>query len=364
MQVEDHRGMGRGGASRGQADRVEPVEVEPVRQGSIARHITLSGVVEPIRNVGVNSRLAGALRSVEVEEGDTVAAGAVLARLDDRELQAQLRSARASYEVARSAAERAEQLLEQHTITAAEAEREFAAYDVAAAQLEQLRTRTEFATVQAPIAGVVTEKHAEAGDVVGSQNRLFTLADISTMVVRVRVSELDVVELSAGDEVEVKLDAVPGRTLSGTIRRVFPAADAASRLIPVEVALSEGDAGVARPGFLARVRFALSVREDVILVPATAVFGSAGDEAAFVVEGERAVRRPVKTGLSSEGRLEIVEGLELGETVVVVGGMSLRDGSQVRVVEPSDTLTKDSVSQPDSPGSGAGEAVEPGGREP
>ena len=236
----------------------------------------------------------------------------------------------------------------------AEFDRDRAALAVATAQLEQLRTRVEFATIRAPIAGVVTEKRVETGDVVGPQSRLFSLADISTMVVRVQVSELDVVELAAGDAVEVMLDAVPGRTLNGRIRRVFPGADPASRLVPVEVALAARDAQLARPGFLARVRFALDARQGVLLVPASAVIGGAGDQAAFVVEENRAVRRPVRTGLSSEGRVEIVEGLEPGELVIVAGGSGLRDGSEVRIVNdaPSGAAGQPAQAPPDAAGRG------------
>lgn len=351
-------GFGRGMVPRDAPGRIAPVEVEPVRVGDIARHINVTGVVEPIRTVGVNSQMSGALREVRVQEGDTVAAGAVLAVLDDRELQAQLASAEANHEVARAAAERSELLRERQIITAAEFDRDRAALAVATAQLEQLRTRVEFATIRAPIAGVVTEKRVETGDVVGPQSRLFSLADISTMVVRVQVSELDVVELAAGDAVEVMLDAVPGRTLNGQIRRIFPGADPASRLVPVELALAARDAQLARPGFLARVRFALNVRQGVRLVPAGAVVGGVGDQAAFVVEDGRAVRRPVRTGLSSEGRVEIVDGLEPGELVIVAGGSGLRDGSEVRIV--NDTAGTAAGQAPPSPPDAAGRGQRPG----
>ncbi len=281
-----------------------PVEVAPVERGSIAREISVSGVVEPIRTVGVNSQLAGALRSVLVEEGDAVRPGAVLARLDDRELRAQLAAAEASFEVARAALERSESLRQQQVITQAEYDRDRTALAAARAQYEQLQTRVGFATVRAPIAGVITGKFVEAGDVVAPQTRLFSLADVSTLVVRVGVSELDVVDIGVGDSVAVELDAYPGRLLPGEVRRVFPSADPATRLVPVEVSLRGTRAAEARPGFLARIAFGLGTRDGVLLVPASAVVGGrdAGPTAVFVVESARASRRPVTTGLTSRGR--------------------------------------------------------------
>ncbi|MGH7506752.1 MAG: efflux RND transporter periplasmic adaptor subunit, partial [Longimicrobiales bacterium] len=167
--------------------------------------------------------------------------------------------------------------------------------------------------------------------------RLFTIADISTMVARVQVSELDVVLISPGDAVDVQLDAFPGRMLQGRVRRVFPAADPESRLVPVEVAFTGPDARLARPGFLARMTFALGARDDVLLVPASAIVSDGTTPAVFVIENERAARRPVRTGVTSEGRVEILDGVVRGDLVVVAGANNLRDGTAVRVVNPAAT---------------------------
>jgi membrane fusion protein (multidrug efflux system) len=325
---------GRGG--RGMPTGPIPVEVTVIENGRIARSVAVSGNVEPLRTVAVNSQLAGALRTVNVEEGSIVDEGAILATLDDREIVAQLTSAEAAFEVADAAFQRAERLRERQVITAAEYERDRAALAAARAARDQLRTRAGYATVHAPIAGVVTEKSVEAGHIVGVQTRLFSIADISTLVVRVRVSELDVVSLRAGDAAEVVLDAFPGQPLGGRIRRVFPTADPMSRLVPVEVALSGAEAAVAKPGFLARVTFALGAKENVRLVPASAlVTDPSGARALYIIEQGRAERRLVRTGVISEGRVEIVDGAQAGEVVVITGTNNLRDGAEVRIVNPA-----------------------------
>lgn len=326
-----------GGPGRGRpggfGDRVVPVATAPVEVGTIARSITVSGVVEPLRSVGINSQASGALLEVRVQEGDVVRPGAVLARLDDREIRAQLLSAEAAYEVAAAAFERSERLFEQQVVTRAEYDRDRGAKVAAEAQVEQLRTRLGYTTVRAPIGGIVTEKLVEAGDIVSAQTRLFRLADTDTLVVRVQVSELDVVELETSRAVGVTLDAYPQREFEARVRRIFPTADPATRLVPVEVALGPEAAEIARPGFLARTRFALNARSGVRLVPASAIVGDAGAPAVFVVQDGRALRRTVETGMTSEGRVEIVAGLEPGEVVVVAGNNSLRDGAQVREVQ-------------------------------
>jgi membrane fusion protein, multidrug efflux system len=207
--------------------------------------VTVSGVIEPIRTVGINSQVSGTLLSVVVEEGDVVRRGQALARVDDRELRAQFEAAEAAYQVASAAYERARQLRERRVITLPEYERERTAEAAARAQLDQIRTRLAYTVIEAPVDGVVTEKRVEAGDLVASQTRLFTVADVSTLVVRVGVSELDVVRIAVGDPVTLMLDAFPaGRSRARA--RVFPTADPGTRLVPVEVAL-QGDPGRGRP---------------------------------------------------------------------------------------------------------------------
>ncbi len=327
-------------------ERIVPVEVAVAELGEASRTVTVTGPVEPLRTVGINSQLAGAVLSVEVEEGSRVRPGSVLARLDDREVAAQLTSAEAALEVARRNAERAERLRAQEYVTEAEYDRDRAALAAAQATRDQLRTRLGYATVRSPVNGVVLEKRIEAGDIVAGQARLFTIGDLTALVVRVPVSELDVSALSAGDSVPMVLDALAGRPLAGRIRRIFPAADTVTRLVPVEVALTGEAAREARPGFLARLTFRLHPRTGVLLVPAGAVVEGAGGAAVYVVASGRAVRRSIRRGDVFQGRVEIREVLAPGDTVIVAGATTVRDGAAVRVVNaPAAPLPADGTTE-------------------
>lgn len=310
-----------------------PVETDTVIVGQIARVITIPGTVEAIRTIGVNAQVAGAVLQVPVEEGDRVQEGQVVARLDDRELQAQLRSAEAQFEVADAAFQRAQQLRERQVITQPEYEAARTAFEAARSQTEQLRTRVGFTEVRSPIGGVVTTKVVQSGDVVGGQARLLEIAEVDTMVVRVNVSELDIVDIEAGDEVELRVDALAGEVLTASVRRVFPAANATTRLIPVEVALSPEDGRRTRPGYLARVQFQLQPKDDALLIPASAIVSRGGGEAVYLVgDSASVVLRSVTPGLTSEGRVEIVDGLAPGDRIVTAGANLLRDGARIRDV--------------------------------
>lgn len=329
--------------ARGGAAPPTPVETAVVREGEIARIVKLPGTVEPIRTVGINAQVSGALLEVPVEEGDRVSTGQVVALLDDREIQAQLRSAEASFEVAEAAFARAEQLRERQVITQPEYEADRTAFEAARAQLDQLRTRVGFTRVRSPIGGVVTAKLVQAGDVVGTQGRLLEIAEVDTMVVRIAVSELDVVEIAEGDRVQVELDARPGETLQARVRRIFPSADPATRLVPVEVALEDADRARARPGFLARVTFELDPKPNARLVPASAIVSRGGGEGVYVVADSTVVLRAVTPGLTAEGQIEIVDGLEVGDRVVTLGANLLRDGARIRDVTGQQRRGPDTV---------------------
>jgi membrane fusion protein (multidrug efflux system) len=318
-----------------------PVAVAAAEHRTLARSVTLSAPVEPLRKIGVNSQMTGTVLEVVVQEGDRVRRGDLMAALDTREVEAQLDRARATLSNADAAFRRAGDMHDAKIITEAEYEQARAAYETARSDVRLWETRLGFGRIAAPAAGVVTAKLVEAGSAVSPNQRMFELADESLLVVRVQVSELDVVNLAGHENVLVSLDAYPnGPGIPGRVRRVFPSADPMSRLVPVEIALGTPPAGIlVRPGFLARVRLDLEDVPDALAVPEPAIGASAEGAFVFVVAGDTLVRRPITTGLSADGWVQIASGLTSGEQVVVSGFTNLRAGSRVQISEapPTDT---------------------------
>jgi membrane fusion protein (multidrug efflux system) len=329
----------RGGQAQGAQERnggvaVTPVAAAAAERRDLARHVTLTGPVEALRVVGVSSRAAGTILAVHVVEGDRVRPNQLMVELDARETQAQLERARAVLQTAEAAFERAKQLHDQQMITSVEFEQSRAAFETTRSDVALWRTRLEFTRVTAPTAGVVTVKYVEAGSAVATNQRLFDIADDSLLVVRVQMSELDVVRIAAGDSVTVLLDAHPDARLSARVRRVFPAADPQTRLVPVEVALGPAPAGVqVKPGFLARAEFAVEQRLGVLVVPASAVGAATTGPYVYVVDADTVVRRSIQPGLTSVGYVEIATGIAEGDLVVTSGQGNLRTGAPVRITE-------------------------------
>lgn len=325
---------GAGGGERGRGARgPTPVAAERLAPRDLVRTVAVAGPIEPIRSVAVSAQTAGTVLQVAVEEGSRVTAGQLLAELDARETRAQYERARAVLENAEAAFRRAEQLRAGELASASDLDAARAAYGIARADADLWRTRLEFTRILAPVTGVVTAKRIERGSSVSQHQALFDIADASVLVVRVRISERDVVHIEPGTRAALTLDAHPGVRIDGRVRRVFPSADPDSRLVPVEIELGKLPAGVvARPGYLARAEIALERRDGALTVPASAVGVSDAGSFVYVIEADTLERRPVETGLTSEGRVQIVRGLREGESVVRSGHANLRPGLAVTAV--------------------------------
>ena len=321
-------------AGTGQGPRGNlPVWVVRVERQDLVREVTLAGSVEPLRSIEVNSRAAGTVLTVRVQEGDRVRQGQLMLELDARETAAQLERARAVLANAEAAFRRSEEMHRAAIITSAEFEQARAAFRTAKSDVDLWETRLDFTRVRAPSSGVVTAKLIEAGGAVNPNQRLFDIADDALMVVRVQMSELDVVHVRERDVVRLTLDAHPDAVLRGSIRRIFPSADPTTRLLPVEVALHEPPPGVVvRPGYLARVHLTLDSRPQVLVIPAAAVGASTTGPFAYLVEADTLVRRPITVGLTSSGMVEVTSGLQPGDLVVTSGHLGLRAGATVRIM--------------------------------
>ncbi len=321
--------------SVGNTERVpsSPVAATEIQVRDLSRELRVSARVEPRTRIRLASRPAGTVQAVHYEEGDRVSAGDVLLELDMAEERAELARAEAQEEDARIRYRRAAELRERGVISPAEYDAARVSLLVAESNRRLWQSRVGFGQVTTPRDAVVTAKYVEPGDGVDAQMVLFELAAMDTLVLRPALSELDVVHLEAGQPVRVRLDALPELELDASVRRIFPAAEAVSRLVTVEIALP-GDAferGV-RPGYLARALMTVDSRPEAIAVPSAAV-GEDGDvRYVYVIEEDTLHRREVETGVTRARLTEIVDGLEAGEVVLATNPIDMRDGQRVRIV--------------------------------
>lgn len=320
---------------RQQEERSLPIQALSVAPRDLSRVVTVSNSVEPLRVIRLAARTDGVLNEVLVEEGDSVREGQRLAAIDVREQAAELARARARLQERQATFERFEQLRERNYVDLASYEAARAELKVAETDVELWQTRVEFGTVRSSIDGTVVGRYIEPGEAISRHAALFSIADLSSLVVRLGVSELDVGNLRVGDAVVVNIDAVGDQNpVGGLIRRIFPAAEADSRLITVEVELPQGQAHGVRPGFLARARLLVDQRENALAVPAGSVAESDGEFFVMVVNGdERLERRVIEPGVIRGSWREVLSGLQAGDRVVAANPLEMTAGDRVRVVD-------------------------------
>lgn len=384
------------GQGFGAEDGPIAVEAAIARLGSAAIPLTLTGTSEPIQTVSLRSRAEGQLLSLAVDAGDPVQAGQAIGQVDAQLLQTSVNEATAELasrqaEVARAEAAVAEaqsrveqtraelrqaeadasrlQYLategatsaqaaelavtnlatQQQVVRSAEQQVRSQQQAVTAAQgrvqsqaaiVAQTRERLSYATLIAPLDGVVLSKAIDPGNLVQPGGEVLQIGDFSAVKVVVQVSELDRSAIRLGQPVSVEFDAFPGETFSGRVTRISPVADSTSRLIPVDVEVANPSRQLGS-GLLARVEFSTAATQRVIVPESALTVGDTAQPTVFLLDqdGDAATvtPRPVEVGDRADGRVEVLSGLNAGETFVVRSDRSLTPGQAVKLSVLSET---------------------------
>lgn len=308
------------------------VETVPVAHRQIAYSTTLTGTLYARRHVRLFNQEEGRIDELPVFEGDLVRKGDVLLRLDDRLLRAEMQKAAATLEQARTDLRRIETVVAKRLAPEEERARARTAVQVAEAEVDLLRTRLEYTELRAPFDGVITERLAEPGDVAPRHTHLLSVSDPKSLFTELNVSELLLPSLARGDAVEVRIDALGDASGAGRVARIHPTVNASTRQGKVEVNLTEIPPGAAA-GQLCRVTLRTRI-SDRQVIPFAALRRDPEGEYVFVVDGEnRAERRGVRSGLRLGELVEVVEGVQPGESVVIRGFLGLNNGMRVRLPE-------------------------------
>lgn len=333
-----------GGSSAQPGPRASQVEV------AVATRDTLRVTVRAVGSLGADQRVElaaevdGRVTGIDVEEGAEVRQGEVLLRIDEDQLRSQLRASAASLARARQEATnlerqrtRNETLLEQGAISqqayddlATRAEAAVADSQAAAANLALARTRLADATVRAPFAGRTGTRKVDLGQYVRIGDPLITLVDNDPLEIEFSVPERYLRRLAAGLGVEVEVASAPDRSYDGKVTFVSPEVDVASRAVTMKASIPNQDAEL-RAGQFANAVLVLKERPDALIVPEAAIVPRGGESLVFVVRDGEAHRHEVRLGAREPGRVQILEGITPGDTVVVAGQQRLADGTPVRV---------------------------------
>jgi membrane fusion protein (multidrug efflux system) len=310
-----------------------PVEVAEASTKTMSDDITAVGSLLSDESVQIAAETAGRVSDIKFTEGGVVTAGEVLVTLDDTLIAAQREDAEARLSLAKANYDRAASLRKtgtasQTTLDTANSERLIAqaVYDLIEAQHEKL-------SIKAPFPGVVGFRTISPGAYVTAGTPLANLEKIDRLKVNFSVPEVYLAKLGVGQKIEVIADALPGTRFEGEIYAIDPAVDVNGRAIKVKATLSNEDRKL-RPGLLARITVKGAPRT-AVTIPESALFSRGGDFLVFKADNGKAKETKVLAGRRENGFVEILEGVEAGQQVVIAGQARLRDGVDVEIVPPT-----------------------------
>jgi RND family efflux transporter MFP subunit len=321
-----------------------PNDVAAATIADIGPSVVVSGALDPADAVRVRAQVGGTLRDLRVDRGTRVSRGQVMARIEAsgvtsgaESAKANVASADAGLAVAKQRLDGAKKLFDAGAMSAVDMKTAQAGYDAAVAQLAAAKaayagaaeaaTRTQ---LTAPFDGWVSERLVEAGESVKGEDPVFTVVDPRTLELKGQVGATDATKVRVGQTVIFTIDAMPGQEFKGTVARVEPVANAATRQVGVYAQLPNGG-GKVMAGQFAHGRIRVGAATKMVVVPVNAVRTGAKEPYVLVVEGSVVRHRPVVTGARDEdaGTIAITNGLKAGERVVITAGVEMADGTKV-----------------------------------
>jgi len=327
------------GCGNGQQPAAEqeaaPVRVAVVETAPAAESLRAVGVVAPADEVRLSFKSGGVVRTIEVQQGERVRAGQLLATLMQDEVAAAVAQARAVADQAARDLERGRALLADEVATREQVEGLATANAVAQAQLRTALFNARHSRIEAPADGVVLRKLAEPDELVAAGQPVLVVGNTGGgWIVRAALSDRDVVRVQEGLVAEVSLDAFPGRSFTATVTEIAAAADPQTGTYEMKLAVDPAGARFVQ-GLVAKVVITGDETESVAVVPVTSLLEADGREATvFVVAGSGVARRvAVQTGRLLGERVEVTGGLAPGDRVVTEGAAWLDDNDAVRVLD-------------------------------
>lgn len=295
------------------------VKVQPVQTKKLVEKLQLPGTLRAENVANILATVEGKISRLLVREGDQVQANAVVAMISSLVREDIINSARLLVQAKQEALAKNPDNFDLKK------------------ELEQAQQDYQFATQQykeipvtSPIAGVVSQRWVDLGDMVPAKAKLFEIQSRGKLLVDVPVSELDIRKLKLGQTAEIYADACPEKVFTGSVQRIYPQVDAKTRNGLVEIRLADPCPNL-KSGMFVRTTFVTRTLDNAIAIPIAAVIERPQKKVCFIAEEGKTKEVVIKTGLETEGWVQILEGLTSGDKLIVEGQEQLKNGSAVKI---------------------------------
>lgn len=311
------------------ADSAIAVNVAKVTSGDIPKEIQALGGLSAMKKVTISAETAGRVESINFKDGQQVAKGMPIVQLDNQQAQADYQSAVTAYHLASQKYERSKSLVDE-----AISKQDLAVLKAAVAT-RQAAVQSKLADlnekqVVAPFSGTLGSFSVQVGDYVNAGDPLVTLVNSAVLRADYNIAEDVLPELKNGQLVTVTTGAYPNKKFYGTVIFISPTVSSTSRMVAVQAQINNKN-NLLSPGMFIRISQQIGQIKNAILVPSGAISADIKGYYVFKVEGNKAVKSYVTTGMHSSGNTQITKGLQVGDTIVVAGQQKLEDGSVITV---------------------------------
>lgn len=358
------------------AGRVVTVSITEARTGELKDVLLLTGALKPKEQVDVTAKVTGRLVNLHFRIGDAIQQGALIAELEDDEVQQQVNRATAALSVSRATLQqrqaekknanaelsRAQSLLDDGLISpqdfassetqleVVDAQVEFARaqIDQSEAELRELKIRLTQTKVYAPLSGYVATRFVDVGALISPTTPLLRIVNLSTMVTLANVPERNIGRLRVGNPAQIEVDAIPGESFNGRVARIAPVLDAATRTALVEIDVPN-PSNLFKAEMFVRIRLDTGALRSAVLIPREGLVYRGTQPGVYLVEGDRPVFRAIETGLTREDNVEVLANLEAGVKIVGRGATILEDGDRIKDVGPGAVVKPEGSQQADAP---------------
>jgi membrane fusion protein (multidrug efflux system) len=323
-------------------------DVVTVEARELALRLPLSGSLAPLAQATVKSKVSGVVLATTVREGMNVAAGQVIARLDDADARARvaqqaalLKEAGARLAMANKNEANSQALLKQNYIsqnsfdtTRNSVELAQAAVDAARAQLDLARIALNDTVIRAPLAGVVSKRFVQAGEKLSPDSPVMAIVDLQHLTLDAQVPASDIPRVQVGQDVRFKVDGFDGRAFSGKVARINPATEPGSRSMLVYISV-DNTGQLLRAGMFAKGEITTQKSNPRPIVPLAALRKDGARDVVYRVEGGKVVAQPVELGMRNldEGMAEVTGGVEAGAVLLAVPLDGVKPGSAVKLAK-------------------------------
>jgi multidrug efflux system membrane fusion protein len=321
------------GADVPETKQPTPVRIQSVSNGPAIPPIDTNGIVVTKHEMRLSFKMGGLVRRIHVQEGDLVKKGQRLAEIELTEVSAQVEQARQLADKAARDLKRGENLYADQVISLEQLQDLRTQSAMADAQFKSAQFNLGYSVITAPRDGMVLRKLVEERELVpaGAPVLVFGESD-GGFVVRAALADREIVNVRIGDKGEIRMDAFPGKSMTGTVVEVASAADERSGMFPIEV-LFDSQPPRLVSGLVARLQLKPTSESPLTYVPIAALVEGDGDRASvFVIDQGKAQRRDVRVAFITADAIALESGLAAGETVITDGALFLENGEAVEVV--------------------------------